>query len=330
MNLLIVEYINGGGLINQDLPPSLATEGRLMLQALLNELKSIANLSVLMPLDRRCQGLDLPDHCRIHWLDQGQNLTDIVARLLGECDAFLPIAPETDRILAQLAELAAGAGKPLLLSDANTIDLCGDKLATSQHLTSNGIPAITTLALSERPTSNDFPCVLKPRDGVGCDGQLIIADQDRYRQALSQLPHSNQHVRQPLLAGAAVSLSVLCKSGHGWLLSCNRQLIDVEDGGFRLSGCLVNVDNPLRSFYQSLIDQVSQALPGLWGYIGIDLIETAEQGPLILEINPRLTTSYTAICSATGINVAAQMLRMLNDNPELSATRSQTVRIHLD
>jgi predicted ATP-grasp superfamily ATP-dependent carboligase len=45
----------------------------------------------------------------------------------------------------------------------------------------------------------------------------------------------------------------------------------------------------------------------LWGYAGIDLILTAG-GPVILEINPRLTTSYVGLRQATGENPATLML----------------------
>jgi len=56
---------------------------------------------------------------------------------------------------------------------------------------------------------------------------------------------------------------------------------------------------------------VAQAIPGLWGYVGIDLVDTAD-GPQVIEINPRLTTSYCGLASALGINPAARVLALLD------------------
>jgi predicted ATP-grasp superfamily ATP-dependent carboligase len=47
----------------------------------------------------------------------------------------------------------------------------------------------------------------------------------------------------------------------------------------------------------------------LWGYAGIDFIDT-DAGPLALEVNPRLTTSYAGLRRAMGINPALLVLEL--------------------
>ncbi|MEY4210267.1 MAG: hypothetical protein RLZ92_646, partial [Pseudomonadota bacterium] len=54
MKLLVFEYICGGGIADQTLPDSLAAEGSLMLQALIDQLKDLATIQLLIPLDKRC------------------------------------------------------------------------------------------------------------------------------------------------------------------------------------------------------------------------------------------------------------------------------------
>ena len=56
-----------------------------------------------------------------------------------------------------------------------------------------------------------------------------------------------------------------------------------------------------------------------WGYVGVDFLLGAE-GPLVLEVNPRLTTSYCALPAALGRNVAAMALE-LRRSGELPAQR---------
>ena len=94
-----------------------------------------------------------------------------------------------------------------------------------------------------------------------------------------------------------------------------------------MQACSVNVNNQMADFYRTLVQRMAKAMPGLWGYVGIDLIESAEQGPLVLEINPRLTTSYVGINRATGINVAEQSLALLEGEPDLTSINQQAIRV---
>jgi len=62
--------------------------------------------------------------------------------------------------------------------------------------------------------------------------------------------------------------------------------------------------------YQQIASAVAAAIPGLWGYVGVDLIEGPD-GPVVLEINPRLTTSYAGLRDAVGVNPAGLVLDLL-------------------
>ena len=55
--------------------------------------------------------------------------------------------------------------------------------------------------------------------------------------------------------------------------------------------------------------RIAEALPGLWGYVGVDLVLSAA-GPMVLEVNPRLTTSYAGLREAIGANPAAFVLQL--------------------
>ena len=65
-----------------------------------------------------------------------------------------------------------------------------------------------------------------------------------------------------------------------------------------------------RETLQSVADIIAHALPGLWGFVGVDLI--LDPQPRVLEINPRLTTSYVGLREAYGINPATWLLTLLN------------------
>jgi len=55
---------------------------------------------------------------------------------------------------------------------------------------------------------------------------------------------------------------------------------------------------------------VLPTIPGLYGYLGIDVLipDAAPETPLLVEINPRLTTSYTGYRQLCRDNLAAMWL----------------------
>ena len=314
----------GGGFAGQALPASLAVEGQAMLQALLDDLQQVPALQLLLPLDSRCRDLTLPSGAAIVSIAAAHSLWRLLPELIAQVDAVWPIAPESGGVLSRIAGLCLAQQKILLASPPATIDLCADKYATYQHLSAAGIAQVATALLSDVGADYPLPAVIKPRDGLGCQGAQLIRN-SRELSAAKQ----NDYIIQPYHSGPAVSLSALFKNGQAWLLCCNHQQMLIDDNRFILQACQVNTANPQQEYYQMLLQQLAAALPKIWGFIGVDLIETPEHGPLLLEINPRLTSSYAGIRQATGINPAAQVLALLEHVPDLPANRRQTVTVEL-
>ncbi len=52
---------------------------------------------------------------------------------------------------------------------------------------------------------------------------------------------------------------------------------------------------------------------GLRGYVGVDLV-LAEDKPFVIDVNPRLTTSYVGLSGAAGFNVAEAMMNAVLKN----------------
>jgi predicted ATP-grasp superfamily ATP-dependent carboligase len=217
------------------------------------------------------------------------------------------------------------------LSNPATLSVCANKYATYQALKKRMIPAVATHLLSEAEERIDLAdkLVVKIADGVGCLDSLQI-DAELLPVKIAELADPQRYVLQPYIRGQATSLSCLFKHGQAWLICYNHQQIVLEHGRFSLQGCLVNMHTDKQTFYRNLVTEIAEALPGLWGYVGIDIVENAELGPLVLEINPRLTSSYIGIRQATGINVAEQVLRLRYAEPVLQAGRNETVHININ
>jgi predicted ATP-grasp superfamily ATP-dependent carboligase len=322
VKILIFEYITGGGFNNQELPESLAREGRLMLSALLDNLSSIKQLQLIVLLDERFIDLARPG-CKVIEINQQQDALEQFVIAASSCDAVWPIAPEFDGILQQLCEMVVSLGKVILTSPASAVAITGDKYKTYQRLGANLIATVPTriFAQSEYLLGE---WMVKSIDGVGCADSYLITGSDDFEQMLKR---DGKYIIQPHLKGHKTSLSCLLKQGKAWLVCVNLQKFRIIDKQYQLSEIIVN-HQPITANYQEIADSVAQAVPDCWGYVGIDLIETAEQ-ILVLEINPRLTTSFTGIYAALGINIAEAVLQLLNGDPTLKPLRNQPIAINL-
>ena len=326
LKILVVEYVTGGGLRGEVVPPCLAREGRQMLRALAEDLLAIDSVELIVFNDDRFPAFLEPRIQAVH-IGEAQPFQTAWRHWLGRCDAAWPVAPETGGILERLCLEVEAASKTLLTCPASAVRPASSKLETVRRLERCGLPVVPTEPLAELgrsakpvfalPTAeaitpkavrhDEYPSqpslVVKPDDGVGCEGTRIVHD-----PACLSVDTDNW-IAQPLLQGEPLSLSALFAQGQARLLSCNRQSIEQIGGGFVLKACQVNAIADTDGRWQALAGRIAEAMPELWGYAGIDLVLTAG-GPVILEINPRLTTSYAGLRLATGENLAALTLKL--------------------
>lgn len=330
MKILVFEYVNGGGFIGEDLPPSWVHEGWLMLDSVISELSSTPHDIVLL-LDERCDTEFSVDVDKIIVTANDDVLT-VFSQAVEQCDAVLPIAPETEDILWILCSTVERLGKILLASSSEAVEQTSDKMKTFLALSERGIDTVPSHLLNQYPHFYaEEGTVIKARDGAGCENCFVCQTEEDFERLLSSVHHPKNYLVQPYISGMALSISALFKEGQAYLLSINRQYIEIhENQRLKLGHCDVNypVEIP-NSVFQALINQVAQTFSGLWGYVGIDLIKR-DGRLMIVEINPRLTSSYVGIQQALGIQPVIQMLALLDGEPDLNTTHNQTVSINLE
>jgi predicted ATP-grasp superfamily ATP-dependent carboligase len=359
VRIFAYEHITGGGCAGAPLPGGLLYQATAMLRALAADLNAIAALPSRRPHARgaahRTVSADIvvtglfdgriapliPDHARVHAVDEWRIQFD--ERVRGS-DAVWLIAPETDRILEKLSDRVLSAGTSLLGSRPHAVRVAASKRSTARVLHAAGIPVLPAMRLEELCGSEAAAWIAKPDDGCGCEDTRLF---DRMQAAagwVSLQRDPTRFVLQPYVDGEPLSLSVLARAGEAWLLSVNRQRIERcagpsprgrPGGGWgqphrtgrplAFRGCLVNALPDSDGQFQRLAQRVVEAIPGLWGYLGIDLIATPT-GAVVVEVNPRLTTSYVGLSAALHTNVAGLVLDLLNSGarPRLPAVGAQT------
>jgi len=305
MKIFVYEFVTGGGLAEEPLPPGLVHEGDLMLRALLADLAALPDLDVFSSRDPRLPALPgVPAIAP----GPGENAARHFARGVSAADAVWPVAPETGGVLERLAGDTVERGRILLGCRPDALRVAASKRATAAALSAAGVSVVPTFVTGDDLPPLPGPWVLKPDDGAGCDGTRLVRDWRRARRILAS--ESGRFVAQPWIEGDALSLSLLCGEGRAMLLSCNRQHVRVTEGRLSLAGISVNALPDRDGRFARLGEEAAAAIPGLWGYIGVDLI-LGKDGPVVLEVNPRLTTSYVGLGPALGINPAALVLGLL-------------------
>jgi predicted ATP-grasp superfamily ATP-dependent carboligase len=183
------------------------------------------------------------------------------------------------------------------------------------------VAAAATARPGEPPPASAHGWVVKPDDGAGAVDTHLLADRAALARWQTKQPHAN-FVVQEFVPGPALSLSTLMQDGACWLLSCNLQHVGCDGGLFAYRGSTVSGVEARRPELEPLAARVAAALPGLWGHVGIDVID-GPAGPVVIEINPRLTTSYVGLAASIGLNPAALVLA-LREQPLAALTRALT------
>ena len=305
MRIFAFEFCTGGGLAGRPLPAGIAHEGDLMLRALIEDLGELPGVDVFTSRDPRLPAL--PGIETILPLP-GEDVFALFARGLRSADAAWPTAPETGGTLERLAQATLARGVALLGCSPAGVRLAASKRATAHALRAAGVPVVPTFAHADRPVASPGPWITKPDDGVGCEDTELHPGWAAARARLAEDPA--RLVAQPWIGGESMSLSVVCDHGAARLLCCNRQEVGVRGGRLSLDGLLVNAVADRDGRLAALAGRVGAAMPGLWGYVGIDLV-AGPGGPVVLEVNPRLTTSYRGLRPALGINAAAMVVDRL-------------------
>jgi predicted ATP-grasp superfamily ATP-dependent carboligase len=328
--LLVCEFITGGGLSAEPLPESLAKEGMLMRDALLRDLAELNWLDIISMHDVR---LAPPIQAKQSIAVEAGKFEACFTQALSQVDMVWLIAPETEGTLLELSEQCYEAEKrengPVFLGSGFDAMLMGtSKTLCFEALQAANIHTLPVHAGEDlmQPSYYDALCklniakwVAKPEDGAGCDGIRIFDSLEDLKAWIAQDERYLNYLAQPYQSGEAASFSMLCRNGKAWLLSCNQQHIVTDGRQFKLSGVTVNGMSAYWQKFETIARKIARILPDALGYIGVDLIVDRENNKIhVLEINPRLTTSYVALHDALNYNPAKLILDcVLNDKFEM-------------
>jgi len=311
MRVLIHEYFCCGGLAGQPLDSALLAEGGGMLRGLVEDFHA-AGGDVTVVLDARVP-VRLPGRVvAIDAVSPSQALEAFDAAL-ATVDAALVVAPEPDDLLPSLLERVEQAGVINLGSASAAVRAASDKHALAQRLSAAGI-AVPVGALGVEQAAVMLErfgaIVVKPNRGAGCVDTHIC----RSLADLARLPSRTDWLVQQHVGGVAASAAFIMPRSCGPIpLRAGLQSVGVERdfaaGRLAYSGGLLPLAPDLESRAINLGMAALRHLPGLHGFVGIDLILGASpEHDTLIEVNARPTVAYAGLRRLARFNIANLIL----------------------
>lgn len=281
MKILIFEYITA----SNEICANLHHEGQMMLDALLKNFEKLVDIEIIIATKENFQ------------------------HILKTVEAVWIIAPEFDGLLEHYCELVEREKKFLFTSPSNVVKQTANKLTTFEVLTAAKIQTVPTEIFNvSKNYDQTKEWVIKPIDGAGAENTFLLTSKEDW---LALPCFEKNFLIQPNICGNKLSLSCIFNNEHAHLLCVNLQVFEIHNQQFKLKNIVVDFKKD-DGRYQKIAFQIAIAFPDLFGYVGIDLIEN-ESTCFVLEINPRLTTSFVQIEEKCGINVA-QLVCQSNTN----------------
>jgi predicted ATP-grasp superfamily ATP-dependent carboligase len=318
---LVYEYTcSAGGQLTESLQDTLLAEGRAMLVGLATDLIAASQHTLIM-WNERLGNFPLTG-ANVVSAGPATDERMLLARYAREVDWTIVVAPETGGLLEDRCRCVEAAGGRLLGCSSSLVELLSDKHRTAEHLVANGVLAPRGKAWLPGEPAPALPCpaVVKPRDGAGALRAFLVEGTCDLHALLTnyKVPaRIEEHV-----PGIACSVSFLCGPCGCCPLPPTIQRIDLERHCHE-----VNSDSHIRKIEYvggrlplpadlseralELAIRAVRTLPMPIGYIGIDLVlGDREDGSrdFVIEVNPRLTTSYVGLRARARSNLAQAML----------------------
>lgn len=308
MDVFIGEYVCGGGHSRRPLdqiPRAQREEGLAMLRCIAEDFSEVAD-SVHVAIDPRFE-IRLPSNVVVHPVATGTTLWVQWIAAAAECDTALLIAPESDGLLAQSVAMLQSTGVRVLNGFGDFLRSASDKWETARILSAAGVPHPPTWTVASLPAPEAIPSaqafVVKPRDGCGTDDVRIFPTLE---EAIAAAEHEGRII-QPWVEGRPASVAVVVEANDMTVLPAVSQAITSEDCNYRGGRGPLGEEDQRRA--ANLARLAIRALPRtIRGFIGFDLVLADDpERDCVIEVNPRLTTSYVGLRHIVEGNLAARI-----------------------
>jgi predicted ATP-grasp superfamily ATP-dependent carboligase len=311
---------------DRDVPADLRAEGRALLAALLADLAGLPGVEPLAVADRAATThLEGRTGAALERVPAGAEPAEAAVRAAEERPgaALWPVAPETRGRLERACRAAEEAGVRLVAPAACSVRRAAGRRALLRRLGRAGLPVPPTAEAASPEAARRHArraggaAVVKPGRGAGGAGTTRVEDDAAAEAAWSRAASVEPGLPplvQPFVEGPPASALLLADAdGDVRPLAFSRQRVRFTPGA-RYQGGRTPFRHPDARRALDVAADTARAAGGLRGLVGVDLV-MAPDGPVVVEINPRLTTSYLGLRRHVGAAAAAAALRVSGLRP---------------
>ncbi len=321
LKVLAYEHLSGGGFVDQKIPINILCEGFGMLRYLISDFRRAGHYVITL-LDSRIAALNpLLQADKVVTIPSLEVMKRALMKSCEEADAVYILAPESNGTLQRLVENVEALGKTSLNCRVDAMEIVSNKAISYEALKRARLRLPETLIMNvnngiERikgaVKSIGLPVVFKPARGIGCQGLSVITNEAQVKDAIDKIKResmSESFLIQERVFGTAVSVSVISTDKGAMSITLNRQMIVLRPPRLNSGyiGGIVPFHHPLKEKAMEAARRAVEAIKGLRGYVGVDMVLTRKE-PFVMEINPRLTTSYVGLTKVVNFNPAQAIM----------------------
>lgn len=297
MRVLLVEWASSQTVGEGNYHSPYLKEGKAMLLAVIDDLTRYGHQVVTIA---RPGLIDPIDNLRVHEPTVESQFYPQLETLAGTCDVSVLIAPECDGILEAMVRIIEKTRVQHIGCSSFAVSLCADKLLLHHHWSKGRIPTPDTWTRLDE-VEFDGPLIIKPKDGAGSERTTLVQDLDdaRFFFAHHDLTEGSDFIVQPYVSGMPASIACLTKmDGTRTFMPACGQIIDLRGGHLSYEGGWSPISVEMQTRCERLANLALKGIKGIHGWTGVDMVlgdSSTGSDDFIIEINPRLTSSYLGI-----------------------------------
>lgn len=201
----------------------------------------------------------------------------------NQIDIIIPTMDSATVALSKFTTNQPNAKYWPVVSDYQLCLKCEDKKLSEEFFEEQSLPTPPN-------TKGVFPKILKPKNGFGSKGVVVVKNQEEYDQVVSKNP--TNYVVQDFIKGVETTVDFYVSPKKGLLGYVLRDRLEVSDGEVMI--CRTRPATPAEA---EVIEKVAAFL-GWVGCITLQYIKNEAGKVFVLEINPRFGGGATASIEA--------------------------------
>lgn len=298
MGILIYEHFLGQKFV-KGTSSLILNEAKIITTSIANDLMNCSEkpeVSVLIDDGN----INLLNNVNIIKRNNSKEIVDDICLNLNKNDSVLIVAPEENLELFNIVKNLEKRNVNLLNCQSNFIKTTTNKKEINNHLIKSKDYLINTFDNYKFIDENN-KIIAKVFDGFGSENLFIFHNRSDLKDKKILL--TDRHIYQPYHEGTIVGINIVANNGNHRILSINEQKYEETLGNtLALKKIYIGKLNSSYELFDKFVNSILSNLEGYNGFFGIDAIITNDDKIFFLEINPRLTTSYSFLSKSLGFN----------------------------